>query len=412
LDTPVSVSNTADLTEIRMGDPYQYVTGYKTYDLSYRMSPPIFRDVFSVNLIGTNWDEPLNNITFSITFPKPFDPSTIQVFAGPFGTTSLSEACSYESWNDTVSGECSTLWKSALTVTLPINRVYFIPTTPQLYVLIIGSVLLLFLSIYLIHFCWAFMPVDINEPPFLTPTQASQLLFGEVNPQIELLYFASQGKVRLTRTNSSEIIVTFSQSASESNCAVLPSPFAQTQSYSGNELKSILCRDDVSKQAERELREQGYIFGNCCTFLCWLTFLIPFGLPVTELTCAYQTIVAPILLSFLITFVFLCLFCSCKEWYFGDYSIYLYKFEIAAFVFCVISIGVGFGLYFDRPILWDTFQGIILGGLASTLIAFGIVFRLNWTTAGTRVAAGILAYRNNLKVEEPPNENDESEVWR
>jgi hypothetical protein len=224
-----------------MGDADKYIIGEKTYDLSYRMSPPVFRDVFSLNLIAAEWDEPLNNITFSIIFPKSLDPSTINVFGGQFGDTSLSENCSYECLSEEIAGQCNTLWRSALTVTVPINRLYFIPTTAQFWILIIESALLLFVIIYLIHFCCMLRKVDTNESPFLSPTEASQLLFDEVNPHVELLYLASQGKVQFTNVGTTDFTVTFSESGLEpfdsvsvsASDADSNSNFPPMQNYSG-----------------------------------------------------------------------------------------------------------------------------------------------------------------------------------
>jgi uncharacterized membrane protein YgcG len=411
LDKPVSVSNTDYATEIRMGDPNEYVIGYQTYNLSYRMSPPIFRDVFSLNLIESAWDSPLNNITFSITFPKPFDPSTIQVLSGASDTTSLENNCSYETLDRTIVGECSTLWQSALTVAVPINRVYFIPTTAQLCVLIISFLLLLFLSIYLIHFFCVFKHANTNQPLSLTPTQASQLLFGKVATQIELLYLASQGQVQFTGTPGSDLTLTFVESSFQSRGSVLNSHLILSQSYSGEDLRNILLSYEVSHGAQEVLRAKGYISRNRCVCLWWLVFVIPPAFAVTELACAYQTVGGAVGFGILETFVagiYGVTFCECCS---GYYSIRLGTVVITAFVFWMMSIGVGFAFYFDRPILWDTFQGIILGGLVSALIEYGFVFRLNWTTAGIRAAAGILAYRRKIMTEGIPEGCDESEVW-
>jgi hypothetical protein len=92
-----------------MGDPVIFVVGNQTYDLSYRISPPVFRDNFSLNIIEKEWDAPLNNITFSIVFPKPLDSSTVRVFTGPSGIPSLSQKCFSEFWVDTLTGRCNTL---------------------------------------------------------------------------------------------------------------------------------------------------------------------------------------------------------------------------------------------------------------------------------------------------------------
>jgi hypothetical protein len=107
LNTPFSVTDRYQVFEIHMGDLNVDVIGDHTYDLSYRMSPPVFGDLFSLNIVGIRWLYALNNVTFSIIFPKPFDPSTIKLFGGPYGNTSLTTNCSYECLDGTISGRCS-----------------------------------------------------------------------------------------------------------------------------------------------------------------------------------------------------------------------------------------------------------------------------------------------------------------
>jgi hypothetical protein len=116
-------------------------------DWAHRMSLPVFRGVFLLNLIVTEWDMPLNNIRLSIIFPKSFDPPTSKVSSGSSETTSLSEC-----WNGTIAGQCNTLWQSALTVTVPINRLYFLPTITQLCVLIIRQFFFYFSSFVSFNF--------------------------------------------------------------------------------------------------------------------------------------------------------------------------------------------------------------------------------------------------------------------
>jgi hypothetical protein len=91
LNTPFAVSKSSFGIVIHMGDRDKSIIGHKTYDVSYRMPAPVFRDVFSLNLNAADWDVPLNNITFSITFPKLFDPSKIDVYGGQFKNSSFSE---------------------------------------------------------------------------------------------------------------------------------------------------------------------------------------------------------------------------------------------------------------------------------------------------------------------------------
>jgi hypothetical protein len=295
-----------------------------------------------------------------------------------------------------------------LTVTIPIDHDYFIPTTTQLYVLIIGLVLILLLSIYLIHFGRHLKNGDANELPFLTPSEASQLLFGYVNTQVEILYLASQRKARLV-IKTDQFTVTLIGSDLGPIGSVLTPTFHRRRTYSGIDLDRRLCRSDVSKQAEKELRKIGYISGNCCIRPSWLVFLIAPFLVLTELLCAYQTIGSPLLLSFLIVMAEVMgrkIFAGCCNH--CVHATVIEHFRKQALLFSGIFVVIGFACYFDRPILWDVFQGMIIGGLASTLIEFAFVLRSKWTAEGARVAAELFQYRKKLALEGPENENGKS----
>jgi uncharacterized membrane protein YgcG len=254
---------------------------------------------------------------------------------------------------------------------------------------------------------------DSDESSFLGPAEASQLLFGYVNTQVELLYLASQGKAQLIDVETDDFTVTLTESAVDPIGSVLNSQFIPTRRYSGRALDRILCRHDVSQQAEWELREQGYISGNCWTRLWGLALLTALPLVVTELGCAYQTVGSPLILGLVILHseiaslvIFAYCFSHCAFAKNTD------KFRNCALVVTAVFVLMGFGFYFDRPMLWDTFQGMIIGGLASTLMELSLVLNFKWTARGVRVAAGIIAYRKKLEVEGPKNEDDESELWR
>jgi uncharacterized membrane protein YgcG len=142
-------------------------------------------------------------------------------------------------------------------------------------------------------------------------------------------------------------------------------------------------------------------------------FIIAPFLVLTELGCAYQTVVSPVLFEIVIVGVEIAGLIMLSDCCNDCIAIRdMGKFRNRAFVVTAFCVLVGFAFYFDRPMLWDTFQGMIIGGLASTLMEFGVVMSLRWTAKGTRVAAGIIAYRRKLEVEGPQNEDDESEVWR
>jgi hypothetical protein len=232
--------------------------------------------------------------------------------------------------NGEITGQCNTLWQSTLTVNVPKNRLYFIPTTAQLSVLIIGSLLLVIVIIYLLHFGWIVQQSDTNELPFLSPTGASQLLFDTGNTEVELLCLALERRVQRTNVGPDDLTVAFSEFDLKPIDSVSHLNFTPRQSYSGNDLNEILRQDDVSKEAERKLREKGYISGYCDAHHWWLAFPIASFLPQTEYACAYQTVCPPVSLLVLIVWPSFAFRRFASPW--RD-SVHLDKLRFPAFVF-------------------------------------------------------------------------------
>jgi hypothetical protein len=99
--------------------------------------------------------------------------------------------------------------------------------------------------------------------PCLSPIEAAQLLFGKVTTQVALLDLASQGKVRLAHPYVDDYTATLIKTSDDPVDSVLSSTFIPETDYSADNLAQILCRKNVSKAAEDELRELGSISGNC-----------------------------------------------------------------------------------------------------------------------------------------------------
>lgn len=88
----LSINSNSDYLSIRIGDPDRTVTGLREYRLSYHYN--IGNDLnetydeFYFNLVGEYWQVPLENVTFSITFPKPVEASAVWFTKGLYGSTS------------------------------------------------------------------------------------------------------------------------------------------------------------------------------------------------------------------------------------------------------------------------------------------------------------------------------------
>lgn len=76
--------------EIKIGDPYNYVTGEKQYIIKYDYdigddNVDLYDDLY-FNIIGTEWTTYIKDVTFKITMPKEFDSSLISFTSGSYGS--------------------------------------------------------------------------------------------------------------------------------------------------------------------------------------------------------------------------------------------------------------------------------------------------------------------------------------
>ncbi|MFA5447428.1 MAG: DUF2207 domain-containing protein [Sphaerochaeta sp.] len=84
-------SSSSSWVTFRLGSADRTVQGIKEYVLSYRYSIGDDRnkeyDELYFNLLGDGWQAPIAEFLFSVTFPKPIDPSMVFVTGGRRGST-------------------------------------------------------------------------------------------------------------------------------------------------------------------------------------------------------------------------------------------------------------------------------------------------------------------------------------
>ena len=79
-------SREGDYLELKIGDPDRKIIGDKNYRITYKYDlgrdPLKEVDEFYYNIIGTEWDTTISNISFRITMPKEFDESKLGFATG------------------------------------------------------------------------------------------------------------------------------------------------------------------------------------------------------------------------------------------------------------------------------------------------------------------------------------------
>ncbi|MBQ6450112.1 DUF2207 domain-containing protein [bacterium] len=88
-DTTYQINRSGDELTIKLGDADRYLTGKQTFVIDYTYNPGVdpLKDADEVyyNLVGTGWDVPISEASFSVTLPKDFDASSLGFSVGQYG---------------------------------------------------------------------------------------------------------------------------------------------------------------------------------------------------------------------------------------------------------------------------------------------------------------------------------------
>ena len=117
--------------KLKIGSADETHTGKRKYKISYTYNmgkdPLDDIDELYFNVIGTQWDTVINNVSFEITMPKEFDASKLGFSTGIYSSTG-SDIISYRVIGNTISGNTTGLLSSyeGLTMRLELPEGYFV----------------------------------------------------------------------------------------------------------------------------------------------------------------------------------------------------------------------------------------------------------------------------------------------
>lgn len=98
---------------IKIGNENTTLTGAKNYTISYSygLGKDPLKDVDELyyNLIGTEWDTTISNVTFKITMPKEFDESKLGFSSGYMGSIGSEQVSYYVDGNTIIGSYYGTL---------------------------------------------------------------------------------------------------------------------------------------------------------------------------------------------------------------------------------------------------------------------------------------------------------------
>jgi len=122
---------------IKIGDASRTVTGTQNYIISYNYNIGKDKlkenDEFYFNLIGTEWDTSIQNVTFKITMPKEFDESLLGFTVGSYGSSNTA-GVNYTVNDNIITGSYNSVLSAGegLTVRLTLEDGYFSEATSNL----------------------------------------------------------------------------------------------------------------------------------------------------------------------------------------------------------------------------------------------------------------------------------------
>ena len=219
-----SFTNGQKLVELKIGDADTTLRGNKSYTISYDYALGDDKvsdyDELYYNIIGTQWDTTISNVTFSIHMPKDFDTSKIGFTHGTQGS-SQTDGITYEVDGNTITGKYNSDLGSynGLTVRIELPEGYFVIKDYQKY--IDYAVIALFIGLVVITFVlWlkngkdrpVVETVEFYPPEDLNSAELAQVYKGEVRGQDVtslLIYLANKGYLKIKEEDKKGLISTY-----------------------------------------------------------------------------------------------------------------------------------------------------------------------------------------------------------
>ena len=199
---------------IKIGDDKEKFTGDATYIIKYNYNigedPIEDYDELYFNLIGTDWDTVIGNVTFTITMPKDFDSSKLGFSKGYLGSTS-NDNIKYSVSGKTITGRYDSILNSneALTVRVELPEGYFLNAGFETSILDIAPIFMPIILLFVSIFAWfKYKKNDliVDTVEFYPPDEYNSLDIGflykgkAINKDVTslLIYLANKGYIKIS----------------------------------------------------------------------------------------------------------------------------------------------------------------------------------------------------------------------
>ncbi|MDD5604117.1 MAG: DUF2207 domain-containing protein [Eubacteriales bacterium] len=219
-----SVSTSGGEMTVKIGDASKFADENEKYVITYRYIIGDDRnsemDELYFNLIGTEWDTNIDNVSFEISMPFEFDESAISFTYGRYGSLSK-DAVEYTVDGTVIKGRLNGRLSpySALTIAIPLPQGYYVNAKIRLepgeviekyFFMIIAGLFALAAIIWLRYGKdkAIFPPVEFYPPHGLTPADIGYIIDGKVDPHditSLIIYWADKGYLTITETEKKNV---------------------------------------------------------------------------------------------------------------------------------------------------------------------------------------------------------------
>lgn len=258
--------------KIQIGSKNETLTGKQNYTIKYTYNigkdPVKDYDELYYNLIGTDWDTVIGNVSFTITMPKNFDSSKLGFSSGSKGSTENSNV-NFNVNGNTITGNYNGILApgKALTVRCELPEGYFVgagfTTSPMIYLMFIIPILGLIISFLL----WCKFGRDnqvVETVEFYPPQGFNSLEIGFLykgkadNRDVTslLIYLANKGYIKISETEEKSL---FSK--------IQGFKITKLKEYDGNNVNEKIFLDGLFKKkpklkellSENEMSTESYV---------------------------------------------------------------------------------------------------------------------------------------------------------
>ena len=232
-----TTSNENGYKVIKIGNANRTFNGTHAYTIKYKYDigkdPIKNADELYFNLIGSEWDAPIDNVSFNITMPKTFDESKLGFSSGNVGSTNSSDI-TYNVNGNTITGNLTnTLMPGqALTVRLTLPEGYFAKAKSNFDMFPIIVMIICVIFVLIADKLWrkygkdnkVIETVEFYPPEGLNSAEVAYLYKGENSNEgvvSLLIYLADKGYIKIEEEKDKFVIKKLKEYRGNNECESL-----------------------------------------------------------------------------------------------------------------------------------------------------------------------------------------------